>query len=79
MNPTLIRTLAASSKTVAKTAATASKPSYTVVPQYKYYLRRIPSLGVWASGIAFFFGWPHLYVWYSNFIFNAPGNRGQFY
>ena len=50
-----------------------------VIPQYKYYLRRIPDVGLWFSGIAAFFGWAHVWVWVSNKIEDAPGNRGMFY
>lgn len=50
-----------------------------VTPQYKYYLRRIPDFAMWATGIACFFGWPHVMVDVNNKMVGAPGNRGFLY
>ncbi|RCK65212.1 hypothetical protein Cantr_00717 [Candida viswanathii] len=51
---------------------------FKIVPQYKYFLRRIPHFGIWAAGIAFFFGWPHVWVETSNMLVDAPKTNHQF-
>ncbi|EMG45681.1 hypothetical protein G210_4118 [Candida maltosa Xu316] len=50
-----------------------------VVPQYKYYIRRIPHFALWMTGIATFFGWPHVWADVSNRFYGAENpNRGFF-
>ncbi|KAI3404334.1 hypothetical protein KGF56_002854 [Candida oxycetoniae] len=89
MHPSIIRLVGISKATASRTtpfgfrtfASTAAKNthSYQIVPQYKYYFKRVPDIAMWFTGIAFFFGWPHVWVFCSNALNNAPGNRGQFY
>lgn len=38
----------------------------------KIFASRVPYLGVWAGGMAFFFGWPHAWIAVSNKLHNAP-------
>ncbi|KAI5951433.1 hypothetical protein KGF54_004507 [Candida jiufengensis] len=55
-----------------------------IVPQYKYYIRRIRDVAVWGSGLFAFFVWPSAYVYAYNIVNDVPqgkgvGNRGLFY
>ncbi|CAI5756890.1 unnamed protein product [Candida verbasci] len=50
-----------------------------IVPQYKYYIKRIPQVGIWFGSLMAFLTWPHLWAEVSNVMNNAPGNRGLFY
>lgn len=36
------------------------------------YARRIPALGVWATGLIGFLGWPHVAAYISNRNHNVP-------
>lgn len=51
---------------------------FKIVPQYKYFVRRVPQFATWATGVALFFGWPHIWVETSNWIYNAPDTNHQF-
>ncbi|KAK6465823.1 hypothetical protein DFJ63DRAFT_317016 [Scheffersomyces coipomensis] len=41
-------------------------------PLYKLYLRRVPDIAVWAGGMTFFLGWPHVWSAACNKIDDVP-------